>query len=148
MDNLSYLGNKNILASKKTAFLCSRRCPAAVVIKSYDWALGKRENGECVIIGNHSKIERDVFDILLKGKQPLILVLARGFYKKWDERIEKAITEKRLLVITSFNETVTRISENTALVRNKLIIELADEKFIAYAQKGGTLDKMMEMNKK
>jgi len=31
-------GNKEILKLNKTAFLCSQKCPAEVVLKSYDWA--------------------------------------------------------------------------------------------------------------
>ena len=146
MDNLYYLGNKNILTCKKTAFLCSRKCPAEVVIKSYEWAVGKKEKGECVITGNHSKIERDIFDILLKGRQPLILVLARCFYKKWDDKISKAINENRLLVMTPFDEKVKRISEQTAFKRNQVIIDNSDEVYIAYSQKGGMLDKLIKEN--
>jgi hypothetical protein len=71
---LSYhtLGSIDILKLHKTAFLCSRKCPADIVLKSYDWAIERREKGECVISGFHSKIEKDVLHYLLKGAQPII----------------------------------------------------------------------------
>ena len=35
-------GNTNLLKLEKTAFLFSQKCPAAIVLKSYDWAKGCR----------------------------------------------------------------------------------------------------------
>lgn len=36
-------GNTDILKLHKTAFLCSRKCPADIVLKSYDCAIKQRE---------------------------------------------------------------------------------------------------------
>ncbi len=94
-----YYGNKEILTKHKTAFLCSRKCPADIVLKSLDWAKYKKDRGECVISCFHSRIEKDVFDILLKGTQPLILVLARGMKKRWSIKIKKAVEQKKLLTL-------------------------------------------------
>lgn len=90
---MEYFGNKDILNENAIGFLSSRKCPAAVVLKSYEWAKQQREEGNCVICGNHSQIEKDVFEILLKGNQPLILVLPRGLKlswpKEWLEEIDR-----------------------------------------------------------
>ena len=43
MDHFHTLGNMDLLKLHKTAFLCSRKCPAAVVLKAYDWAITKRK---------------------------------------------------------------------------------------------------------
>lgn len=112
-------------------------------MKCYDWAIAQREAGNCVISGFHSQIEKDVFHHLLKGKQPVILVLARGMKKQWDVQIEKAINDNRLLIITPFEKTVTRPSNETALISNKLMAELADEIVIGYAQPDGNISKMI-----
>ena len=48
------LGNTDLLKLSKTAFLCSRKIPASVVLKCYDWAIEQRESGVCVISGFHS----------------------------------------------------------------------------------------------
>ena len=50
-NNLHYIGNKQILEHYKVAFLCSRKCPADIILKSYDWAIEQREKGVCVISG-------------------------------------------------------------------------------------------------
>ena len=140
---MNFIGNKNILSLQKIGFLSSQKCSAEVVLKSYDWARQTRKDVKCVITGNHSQIEKDVFEILLKGKQPIILALARGLQKQYDEPIQKAIDEDRLLVITPFDENVVRVTRETALIRNKLILELADEMVVGYVSKGGQLEEIL-----
>ena len=54
------IGNIDLLKLPKTAFLCSRKVPATVVLKCYDWAIEQREEGNCIISGFHSVIEKDV----------------------------------------------------------------------------------------
>ena len=139
-----YYGNKDIINNYKTAFLCSRKCPADIILKSLDWAKSKKDKGECVISCFHSRIEKDVFDILIKGTQPLILVLARGMKKRWPKEIKKAMEQKRLLVISPFDETITHITQETANKRNEIMVDIADEVFLAYATKDGNLDELLK----
>ena len=142
--NLRYFGNKEILNKHKTAFLCSRKCPADIILKSLDWAKEKKDKGECVISGFHSQIEKDVLNILLNGKQPIILVLARGMKKRWSKEIISAIEEERLLVISPFKDDVKHITQETANKRNRIMTELADEIYLAYSTKGGNLDRLLK----
>jgi len=79
--NVNYLGNTGLLKLPKIAFLCSRKIPSSVLLKIYDWAVEQREKGICIISRFHSKVEKDVFDFLIKGKQPVIMVLARALKK-------------------------------------------------------------------
>lgn len=138
-----YLGNREILKYHKIAFLCSRKCPASIILKSYDWAIEQREQGNCIISGFHSKIEKDVFHYLLKGNQPIILAEGRGLKQKYNKEITKAIKENRLLVISPFDKSVTRITEETAIQRNEFMAALADEIFIAFASPNGKLQKLI-----
>ncbi|MBS1942985.1 MAG: DNA-binding protein, partial [Bacteroidetes bacterium] len=48
------LGEATLWHLPKTAFLCSRKVPAAQVLKCYDWAIAMREAGTCVMLGAHS----------------------------------------------------------------------------------------------
>jgi len=121
---LYYLGKNEILKNYKIGFLCSRKVPASIILKTYDWAIEQREKGVCVVSGFHSKIEKDVFDILAKGTQPIILVLARRMMKRWDKKIIKLVDNGRLLIISPFNEKVIRPAKDTSLKRNKLIAEM------------------------
>lgn len=140
---MEYKGNIKILDLYKTAFLCSQRCPAEIVLKSYDWAKEQREKGNCIVCGNHSQIEKDVFEILLKGKQPLILVLAREMKTRWETEIENAVSESRLLVISPFEKDVKRITRETARKRNEKILEICDKIMVGYKSKNGQLEKLL-----
>lgn len=108
--------------------------------KSYDWAKEQREKGNCIVCGNHSQIEKDVFEILLKGIQPLILVLARGMKTRWEHGIEKAVNEKRLLVVSPFKIESKGVSCETAIKRNEKIIEICNKIIVGYKSKNGQLE--------
>ncbi|KJU87109.1 hypothetical protein MBAV_000698 [Candidatus Magnetobacterium bavaricum] len=95
-----------------------------------------------MISGFHSDIEKDVLYFLLKGNQPIILALARGF-KDIEPHLRRQIEKNRMLIITPFEETVKRVTAETAGLRNRLMLELADEIVVAYAGKGGSLDKLV-----
>ena len=84
------LGNTELLKLHKTAFLCSREIPASVVLKCYDWVIEQRDQGNCIISGFHSRIEKDVFHYLLAGTQPVIMALARGMKEKIDTALKAA----------------------------------------------------------
>ena len=137
-------GNKSILNLSKTGFLSSQQCPASIVLKSYDWAKAQREQGNCIVCGNHSQIEKDVFEILLKGNQPLILVLARGIKSRWESAIEEAVKADRLLVISPFDEKISRVTRENAKIRNQKIIEISDNLVVGYASAGGMLEELLE----
>ncbi|MBU1717412.1 MAG: DNA-binding protein [Proteobacteria bacterium] len=137
------LGNTELLKLRKTAFLCSRKIPASVVLKCYDWAIEQRDQGNCIISGFHSKIEKDVFHYLLAGTQPVIMVLARGMKKKIGPDLRTVVNAGRLLMITPFAENVKRISAETAGKRNRFMIELADDVVIGFASKNGMLERLL-----
>jgi len=141
---MTFLGNKDILDLNKTAFLCSRKVPAEIVLKSYDWAKEQRKKGVCVVCSNHSQIEKDVFQILLKGKQPLILVLARSMKKRLEPIIKEAVENNRLLIISPFDKEIKRITRETAEIRNKYIIEISNKITVAYKTPKGQLNKLLK----
>jgi hypothetical protein len=72
-------------------------------------------------------MERDVLKILLQGECGIIVVLARGMYRKLPKQYEEAMLQKRLLIISYEKESVIRISEATAYKRNDYVREIADE---------------------
>ena len=122
MDSKEYLGNKELLKQKKTAFLASSTIPPDMVLRCYDWAAGKHEG--CVVSGFSSKLEKDVLHFLIKAKCPIILVLARQMYKVIPDELKEALEQDRLLVISNTN--AVRQSKVTALARNKHICKIAD----------------------
>ena len=122
---ISYLGNKDLLESPKTAFLASGTIPLDKVLPCYDWAQQMCQEEKCVISGFSSRLEKDVLHFLMKGTQPIILVLARKIYKKVPEELQPLLDSNRLLIISTSSSP--RQSKATALTRNAYICEQADE---------------------
>ncbi len=134
-----HIGNKALLELNKTAFLCSRKVPASIVLKCYDWAIQQREEGNCVISGFHSQIEKDVLHYLLKGNQPIIVVLARGLKQNIEPEFLEPIEKGRLLIITPFEEKVKRVTTETAKMRNQMMMELANQTVIGFVNEKSSL---------
>lgn len=120
-----YLGNKELLKLKKTAFLASSTIPTDMVLKCYDWATQMAREGQCVVSGFSSLLEREVLHFLTKGKQPIILVLAREMYKQIPSELQPLLDANRLLIISASN--AVRQSRASAQTRNKYVCELADK---------------------
>ena len=120
-----YLGTQELLKLHKTAFLASNNIATATVLQGYDGAPEMRSRGDCIISGFNSKLEQDVLHFLLKGSQPIILVIARKMYKTIPTHLQTAIKQNRLLIISISNST--RQSKATALERNKYICHLAEK---------------------
>lgn len=139
-----YLGNREIINNYKVGFLCSRKVPAEKILKIYDWAIEQREKGVCVVSGFHSKIEKDVFHYLSKGKQPIIVVLARGMFLRLPDELRRLVADDKLLIITEFKKSIKRTNERTALKRNELILNLSQEVTIGYMEQKGLLIKLIK----
>lgn len=142
------VGNAELLKLNKTAFLCSRQVPASTVLKCYDWAIAQREAGNCVISGFHSTIEKDVLHYLLKGKQPIIVALARNLKQQIEPAFKIPMEEGRLLFVTPFDKDIKRVTTQTAMVRNKMMIELADHITVGFVNKDGQLESILKTTEK
>ena len=93
---MTYFGNEEILKNHKIAFFCSQKCPAEVILKSFNWAIEQRNKGNCIIIGAHSQVEKDVFHSLLKGEQPFfVLPFSLKFIR---QRFQLLIRKKRTIL--------------------------------------------------
>lgn len=123
----TYLGNKKLLKLEKVGFLASRKISPCSVIPTLDWAMqiSKRED-IAVISGFHSRMERDVLNILLSGVCGIIIVLARGMYRKLPKHFEEAMAQDRLLFISNEKENIIRVSEATAHKRNEYVRKIAN----------------------
>mgnify|MGYP003302538990 FL=1 len=122
------LGNKELLKMRKVGFLASRKISTLSILPTLDWAMKVSKQKDITIVsGFHSKMEHDVLKILLQGECGIIVVLARGMYRKLPKQYEEAMLQNRLLIISYEKESVTRVSEATAHKRNNYVREIADE---------------------
>ena len=139
---IEYIGNKELLKCSKTAFLASSTISPDMVLKCYDWAVQMTQEGRCVISGFNSHLEREVYHFLAKGKQPIILVLARKMYKELPEELKEPLAQGRLLIIST--SSASRQSKATALARNKYICELAEHTFFVGVTKSSSLYELQQ----
>ena len=132
--DLTAIGNLDILHNKTLAVFSSAKCPGAIILKTYDLMKKLREADITVISGFHSAMERECLNILLKGKQPVIICPARSIGgMRIKAEYKKPLNEGRLLFLSPFSEEEKRISSEKALRRNYFVAALATSVFIPYA---------------
>lgn len=128
MAEIKYLGNKQLLNLHKIGFIASRHASTIDVIPTLDWAAeASRRVDLAVVSGFQSPLEKDVLKFLLRGVCPIIIVLARGMYRKLPEPLQSPMDQQRILVISNEPDTITRVSEITAHKRNEYVKSISDE---------------------
>ncbi|WP_203472216.1 DNA-binding protein [Dissulfurispira thermophila] len=138
------MGNTGILTWHKTAFLCSRNIHGDAILRCHDWAVRMRDEGRCVISGFHSLIEKDVLRYLLRGHQPLIIILARGMKKRIEPELKKPLDVGRLLILSPFDREVKRVTAETAMIRNKVMIDIADHIVVGHLNPDGNISNLFK----
>lgn len=135
------LGNLNLLALPKTALFCSARCPGDSILRAYDQAAKRRDEGRCIISGFHSPVEKECLRILLRGSQPIIICPARSLPTRVPTDWQKPLADGRLLIL-SFFAGQDRITTELAARRNDLVAALADEVWFAHITPGGQMEQL------
>jgi predicted Rossmann fold nucleotide-binding protein DprA/Smf involved in DNA uptake len=143
---LTALGAVASLSQPKTALFCSVRCPGEAILRAYDTAQKLRDDGVTVVSGFHSPVEKECLRILLRGKQPIIICLARSLEKI---RIPAAwrggLDAGRLLLLSSFEKRPRRPTVESSHQRNEIVTALADEVLIIHAEPGGSIERISEL---
>lgn len=135
---LTCVGNLDLLAEKSLALFCSNRCPGNLILKTYDLAVELRDAHIPVIGGFHTPMERECLRILLRGKQPVIICLARALGKRQIlPAYQQPLAQARLLLISPFDAKQKRITAVTSAYRNRVVAALAARVFVAYAVPSG-----------
>ena len=128
MAETKYLGNKQLLNLHKIGFIASRHASTLDVIPTLDWAVEiSKSTDVAVVSGFQSPLEKDVLKFLLRGVCPIIIVLARGMYRKLPDALQSLMDQQRILVISNEPDTITRVSEITAHNRNEYVKSISDE---------------------
>jgi hypothetical protein len=117
---IAIIGPSAPLSDSLTAFLCSKEAPGSTILKAFDQAAAWRDSGRCVISGFHSPLERQCLDILLRGKQPVVMALARGLgVLRLPAPQRKAVEDGRLTIVSPFPTMEKRATADLARRRNR-----------------------------
>lgn len=137
---IEIVGPRTFLSEPATAFLCSKETPGSTILKAFDQAAAWRDGGRCVISGFHSPLEQQCLDILLRGRQPVVMALARGVgVLRLPAAQRKALDDGRLTIISPFPAKEKRATVALARQRNRFVAALAAEVVFAYVSPSGSL---------
>jgi predicted Rossmann fold nucleotide-binding protein DprA/Smf involved in DNA uptake len=140
------LGNLAILSEPKTGLFCSVRCPGDAILGAYDSARKLRDEGVTVVSGFHSPVEKECLRIMLRGKQPIVICLARAFGKiRLPSDWRRALESGRLLLLSTFDKWPPRPDKNSTAYRNECVAALSDEVLIIHATPGGEIERISEL---
>ncbi|HDH87246.1 MAG TPA: hypothetical protein ENF36_04260 [Desulfobacteraceae bacterium] len=96
-----------------------------------------RDAGVAVIGGFHSPIEKDCFDLLLRGIQPIIICPARSIeHMRIRTEYRQSLDEGKLLFLSPFNQSQRRPTLKTSHYRNLFVAALSARVFVAHAGHG------------
>ena len=142
------LGNTSLLERKKIGYFASGTIASLSVLPTLDWAteIAKRED-VAIVSGFHSKMEREVLDILLKGRCKLICVLARPIYKVIPEKYRNAYDQNRVLFISHNTSKSTMTSRLLCQKRNEYIASISDELVFTSLTPASTLYSLINSSK-
>jgi len=142
-------GNAALLDEPLDALLCSRACPGAKILEAIDLAQQWRAENRAVISGFHTPVEKECLRIFLRGPQSLVICPARGLDpcqlpSEWQPKFQR----KELLILSCFDSTIRRPSQNTAETRTQLVLDLATRFTIIHATPGGLLSRHLSSGQK
>lgn len=136
-NEIEYIGNVELLKCRKTAFFAPGKISVASVMPSYDWATAAARSGECVIGGFASRLESDVWNFLVRGSQPIIVVLTRGKFKTVPMKYRPLLDAGRLLIVCLGYGP--RPCREYAARRNEYVASMAERVVFASMHSGSSL---------
>jgi predicted Rossmann fold nucleotide-binding protein DprA/Smf involved in DNA uptake len=138
-------GNSDLLKERLHAILCSKACPGERIIEAIDLAQYWRAENRAVLSGFHTAVEKECLRIFLRGPQPIVICPARGLDPfllpaEWQQKFSRG----ELLIVSPFDASIRRPTKETAQVRTRLVLSLAQSRTIIHASPGGFLSRLLE----
>ncbi|MFN9479674.1 MAG: hypothetical protein ACK6C0_09560 [Betaproteobacteria bacterium] len=133
---LQVRGDRNLLGRPTLGVLGSVKASGTAILKTLDWARSYQPDGRVLLSGFHSPLERECLDSFLQRRVPAIVFVARAIA---DYRLPQpwvAAVENGDLLLASASLGERRISAATSALRNRLLVQWADELVVLYAAAG------------
>lgn len=137
------LGDLGILDRRLVGLFCSTRCSGNIIVHTYDLARALCDAEVSVISGFHTPMEKECLDVLLRGRQPVVICPARSIERlRLPMAWRKPLAEERLLILSPFGISHRRPTTALAEQRNYLVAMLADAICIAHAAAGSHTERL------
>lgn len=134
---IEYLGNIDLLKQPMTAFLAPSKIAPESVLPTLDWATEMAQTGRVIVSGFSSKLETDVWDVLVRNGSPIIMVLVRSKFKRIPMEYHPLLDRGQLLFL--FLGLGSRLSRQNAPIRNAYVANLANEVVFPYISEQSSL---------
>ncbi len=134
---MDFLGEKTLLDRPLVGFLASRSVSAATIAHCRAWAESVCGTDSVIISGFHSPLERDLLQIFLAHRQPVVWALGRSIYRRVEPEVGEAIDEGRFLMLSVCPGA--QHSLYSARLRNRFVVERAREVVFAAFDRSSSL---------
>lgn len=123
MERIQQVGNQELLERVEViGFFASSRTAPGSVLPTLDWAHEvARRDDVTVMSGFQSPMEREVLDILLKGRCGLAVVLNRSIYRRVPPRFAQTYDAGRIVFLSLLPDDIIMPSKLHAQQRNHYI---------------------------
>lgn len=122
---IEYLGNTDLLKQPMIAFLAPSKIAPESVLPTLDWATEMAQTGRVIVSGFSSKLETDVWEVLVRNGSPIVEVKVTSKYKQIPSKYRHLLDNGQLLII--FLGIAPRLSRQSAPSRNAYVANLANQ---------------------
>lgn len=141
-DHISFAGNYDLINKKKLAIFVSAQCSGATILQTYDFVRQLRRHNISFVSGFHSPMEKECMRTISGGDAGVIWFLAKSLKSfTLHPDFNSLFDSGRMLILSPFADSVTRIKKETATYRNFVAAALADEIFLPFATPEGKTEK-------
>jgi len=141
-DLISFAGNYDLIYNKKLAIFVSSQCSGDTILQTYDFVRQLRRHNISFISGFHSPMEKECMRTISGGDAGIIWCLAKSLKSfTLHPDFNSLFDSGRMLILSPFSDSVTRIKKETAAYRNSVAAALADEIFLPFATPEGKTEK-------
>lgn len=141
--DLVVMGDVAVLDLPLLGLFSSVRSPGDAILRAYDLARELRDAEVPVVGGFHSPMEKECLDLLLRGRQPVVLCLARSLAGMRIPVVWRpAVAEGRLTVVSGFDDRHRRVTAELAARRNELVAALSTALLALHAAPGGQIERL------
>ena len=133
-DHISFAGNYDLINKKKLAVFVSAQCSGATILQTYEFVRKLRQHDISFVSGFHSPMEKECMRTISGGEAGIIWFLAKSLKSfSLHPDFNSLFDSGRMLILSPFADSVTRIKKETAVYRNSVAAALADEIFLPFA---------------
>jgi predicted Rossmann fold nucleotide-binding protein DprA/Smf involved in DNA uptake len=143
--DIDVIGDPAALDLPLLGLFSSVRCPGDAILRAYDLARELRDAGVPTVGGFHSPMEKECLDLLLRGRQPVVVCPARSLTAmRIPAAWRPAIADGRLTVVSPFDARHRRVTADLAAQRNELVAALSTALLVLHAAPGGQVEHLAQ----